>query len=144
MIEKIEALSSSRKSQLKIWYVSWWPVSQVEVWIYPGVGACKDIVLIFLWHSGRVNHSIPCSRFFLKITIILKVFIEFVTILHLLFGWVLCLFVSLFWWWYTWALSSPTTPPVLEGKVLTTGSPGKSLLSLFSLIYKLLLSCFHF
>lgn len=51
------------KSQWKRWYVSRWPVSQVGVWIYPGVGACKDIVPMLLWHSGRVDHSIPFKRF---------------------------------------------------------------------------------
>ena len=53
---------------------------------------------------------------------ILKVFIEFVTILLLLF--------FFFWPWGMWDLSFPTgiepTFPALEGKVLTTGPPGKS------------------
>ena len=64
-----------------------------------------------------------CFFFFLMWTIF-KVFIEFVTIL-LLF----CVLV--FWLGGMWDLSSPTRdqtiPPALEGEILTTGPPGKSL-----------------
>ena len=51
------------------------------------------------------------------------IFIEFVTIL-------LLFYVLAFWPQGMWGLSSltrdQTTPPVLEGEVLTTGLPGKS------------------
>ena len=59
---------------------------------------------------------------------ILKVFIEFVTIL-------LLFYVLYFWLRGVWDLSSltrdPTCTPALEGKVLTTGPPGKSLRYIF-------------
>ena len=55
---------------------------------------------------------------------ILKVFIEFVTIL-------LLFYVLVFWLWSMWDLSSLTRDqictPALEGEVLNTGPPGKSL-----------------
>ena len=55
--------------------------------------------------------------------VIFKVFVEFVTIL-------LLLYVLGFWLWGMWDLNSLTTDgthiPALEGKVLTTGPPGKS------------------
>lgn len=56
---------------------------------------------------------------------ILKFFIEFVTVLFLVY-------VLVFWPWGIWGLSSPTrvelTSPALEGReILTTGPPGKSL-----------------
>ena len=57
-------------------------------------------------------------------TIFFKVFIEFVTIL-------LLFYVLVFWPRGIWDLSSrpgiEPTPPALEGEVLTTGLPGKSL-----------------
>ena len=56
---------------------------------------------------------------------ILKVFPEFVTILLLLYVFCFCLF----WPGVTWDLSLSTgiepTFPALEGRVLTTGLPGK-------------------
>ena len=57
-----------------------------------------------------------------------KVFIEFVTIL-------LLFYVLVFWPQGMWNLSSPPgikpAPPALEGEVLTTGPPGKSLTAPF-------------
>ena len=59
---------------------------------------------------------------------IFKVFIEFVTILLLFYVFLV------FWPWAMWDLSSPTKgrtcTPALEGEVLTTGPPEKSLCSL--------------
>ena len=52
-----------------------------------------------------------------------KVFIEFVTILFLVY-------VLVFWPWGMWDVSSPSEvkpePPALEGQVLTPGPPGKA------------------
>ena len=63
--------------------------------------------------------------FFFKMWTIFKVFIEFITVLILFY-------VSVFWPQGMWELSSgsgrdQTWTPALEGKVLTTGSPGKFL-----------------
>ena len=62
--------------------------------------------------------------FFFLMWTIFKVFIEFVIIL-------LLFYVLVFWPWGMWDLSTPTgiepVPPALEGKVSTTGPPGKSL-----------------
>ena len=67
---------------------------------------------------------------------IFKVFIEFVTIL-------LLFYVLDFWPWGMWHVAcgilAPTpgfepAPPALEGEVLTTGPPGKSLLIPFNKI----------
>ena len=51
---------------------------------------------------------------------IFKVFTEFVTRL-------LLFYVLVSWTLGMWNLSSPTEPLSLEGKVLTTGAPGKPL-----------------
>ena len=61
------------------------------------------------------------------------VFIEFVTVLFLFYLlWVFFVCFFFFWPQSMWDLPSQAgvepTPPALEGKVLTTGWPGKSLL----------------
>ena len=60
-----------------------------------------------------------------KCLLILKVFIEFVTIL-------LLFYVLVLWLQGMWDLRSPPgikpAPPALEGEIVTTGLPGKSLM----------------
>ena len=78
---------------------------------------------------GKKKHN--CYRGFLfkkyfLIWAIFKDFIEFVTILFLVF---LFFNVLIFWPQGMWDFSS--APPALEGKVLTTTLPGKSLLQRF-------------
>ena len=76
---------------------------------------------------------LPFFKSFFLMRIIFKVFIEFVTIM-------LLLYVLGFWPWSMWDLSSQPgiehAPLALEGKVLTTGLPRKSQ------VYSLLLSFF--
>ena len=76
-------------------------------------------------HSFESNNPsfFFCWKIFFLMWTIFTVFIEFVTIL-------LLFYVSVFWPWGMWDLSSPrrdrTCMPALEDKVLTTGPPGKS------------------
>ena len=97
-------------------------------------------IVFFSWFvqmkiSTRPTHCIFFFRFF-KMWTIFKVFIEFVTILLLLFVYVLA-----FWPWRYGILASPPgtehIPPALEDKDLTTGLPQKSLY-LFFMSLKLL------
>ena len=110
----------------------------------PGLLHCRQI-LYNLSHQGRplasnslnfcfcLSEKIFISpsfflRFFFLMWTILKFFIEFVTIL-------LLLYVLGFWPWGIWGLTSPTRDQTcilaLEGEVLTTGPPGKSLSFIF-------------
>ena len=96
-----------------------------EVWIRKKIlirERCVFLWFFFFFWRG-VLFIFKLFFFFLKWTI-LKIFIEFVTVL-------LLFYVSGFWQQGMWDLSFLTRDwtwtPALEGKVLTAGLPGKSL-----------------
>ena len=83
----------------------------------------------------QVTGIIFASVFFIQDVLTWTIFKVFVTILRLVFC---CCFVLFFFWpGGTWDLSSSSrelrepVPPSLEGEVLTTGLPGKTLLQFF-------------
>ena len=96
------------------------------------MGRCKSLgsMKSFLWHYLRSLGPVSC----VFLSLFFKVFIEFVTILCLFY-----VYVLVFWLLGMWDRGSPTrdgthphpSPPLLEGEVLTTGQPGKSLSFVF-------------
>ena len=95
----------------------------------PGDSGGKGSLAYFSpWGSQRIRHNLATEQqfwFFLRFFLCVpyfKVFIEFVTIL-------LLFYVLVFWprgMWDSWPGMEPM-PPALEGEVLTTGLPEKSL-----------------